>query len=462
VSPEVGESFAGYRIDGVLGRGGMGVVFRAWQERLQRAVALKVLPPGLAADAEYRARFGREATALTSLDSPHVVHVYDHGEAGGSLYLAMQLVEGSDLAALLADGPLPPRRAVTIVEQVAAALGDAHAIGVVHRDVKPGNVLVRGAADTTDDVFAYLCDFGIARSVADVGSGPDTAGLIGTLGYMAPERFRGEPATPASDVYALGCLLWAALTGGPPFTGTQAAVILAHVEGAIPRLDGTDARTVALNALLAGMLAKDPVHRPSTGEIRAALRAVLARTTSRPLPVPRRAAPRRRLLVGGGIAVVVGAAAVTGAVALFGGAGDPDGRIGRSTPRGVTCSSVAVGPGSGAQAEVVCDAGAEVGRLRIVALDGAGAAPGYLRTGVGQDLAALPDGTCPADLPARQAWARDGHGGTVLCLVRGTTTRYVWTDDAQATVSVLDGRADAPYPTDLDAVDAFFDAVRFG
>jgi hypothetical protein len=258
----------------------MGVVYRAWQSRMNRPVALKVLPHDVAQDPAYRGRFGREAAALAQLDSPHVIQIYDHGEVDGNLYLAMQLVQGPDLGRLVAGGPLTPRRALRITDQVAGALGDGHAVGVVHRDVKPSNVLCRPRAPHDEDDFVYLCDFGIARSAADpagaTGHATETGNVVGTIAFLAPERFEGRPATPASDVYSLGCMLWTLLTGAPPFGGTQVQMIMGHAGGPIPWLAGDDPRTAELNRLLSGLLAKDPAQRPTIAEARRRIRQILA------------------------------------------------------------------------------------------------------------------------------------------------------------------------------------------
>ncbi len=275
--PKVGAEFGDYRIDAEIGRGGMGVVYRAWQSRMNRPVALKVLPQAVVQDPAYRARFGREAAALAQLDSPHVIQIYDHGEIHGNLYLAMQLVQGPDLGRLLGGGPLLPRRALRITDQVACALGDGHAVGVVHRDVKPSNVLCRPRSPHDEDDFVYLCDFGIARSTADsAGQATETGDVVGTVAFLAPERFEGRPATPASDVYSLGCMLWTLLTGTPPFGGNHVQMMMGHARSPIPWLAGGDPRTGELNRLLAGLLAKDPVQRPTIAEVRLQLRKILA------------------------------------------------------------------------------------------------------------------------------------------------------------------------------------------
>lgn len=345
--PEIGGEFGGYRVDGLLGRGGMGVVYRAWQHRMGRAVALKVLTPEFAADPGYRDRFAREAEALARLDSPHIVHIYDHGELDGCLFLAMQLVPGPDLGRLVMSGGLPPHRALRITGQVAAALSAAHAVGVLHRDVKPRNVLLRPPGGPGDEDFAYLCDFGIARSLGDPG-GTETAGVAGSVEYLAPERFDGLPATPAADVYALGGLLWALLTGDPPFRGSRLEIVLGHARGPVPQLGGSDPRTRALDGLLAAMLAKDPAARPGLPEVRARIRELRAAAagpaaaappgSAAPPPVPRvhhalppsagpppgapgagPSRPRRtRLVLAAGLAVAVAAAAGAGAALLVG------------------------------------------------------------------------------------------------------------------------------------------------
>lgn len=270
--PQPGDTFGPYQVTDVVGRGGMGVVFAARQQGLDRTVALKVLAPHLAEQADYRTRFGREATSLARLDSPHVIHVYDHGEVDGCLYLATQYVGGGDLGALVArDGALPVSAALAIAGQVADALDDAQRVGIVHRDVKPSNILLRAG---TREPFAYLCDFGIAQTGAEAGGRPATAvttagSVPGTISYLSPERCRGEAASVASDIYALGCVLVVMLTGHAPYRGSDVEVGAQHLHGPVPQLPGGDELTHRLNALLRRALAKAPEHRhASPAELR--------------------------------------------------------------------------------------------------------------------------------------------------------------------------------------------------
>ncbi|WP_370965997.1 protein kinase [Amycolatopsis sp. cg9] len=244
--------FGPYLIERPIARGGMGEVLRARDTRLDRVVALKVLPPHLAADEEFRERFRREAHAAARLREPHIVPIHSFGEIDGRLYLDMQLVEGEDLATRLSTrGPMDPADAVDVVGQIAQALTAAHAEGVVHRDVKPSNILLTGTG------FAYLVDFGIARSQESTSGLTGAGAAIGTLDYMAPERFTGARPDQRVDVYALACVLHQCLTATKPFAATTAASLLhAHLNQAPPRpsllrpgippaLDGVVARGMA-------------------------------------------------------------------------------------------------------------------------------------------------------------------------------------------------------------------------
>jgi hypothetical protein len=272
VTPEM---FGPYRLDGLLGHGGMGRVFRAFDTEMDRPVALKVLTAELSADPEYRERFRREAKVASGLTDPHVVPIHRHGEVGGQLFLDMRLVEGDDLFQVLRDtGPLDVDAAVRVIEHVASALDAAHEAGLVHRDVKPANVfLTRGHPGTPR--FAYLGDFGIARP-ASGGSLTATGATVGTLDYMAPERFRGREIDGRADVYALGCLLHEALTGRKPFPDTEPAALMAsHLTADPPRPSDFGPVPVGLDGVVARGMAKDPVARYGTaGGLAAEARAV--------------------------------------------------------------------------------------------------------------------------------------------------------------------------------------------
>ncbi|WP_193612286.1 protein kinase domain-containing protein [Nocardioides lijunqiniae] len=314
------QSIGRYRIDAVLGSGAMGVVYAATDTTLGRVVAMKVMSGALAASPEFRARFRREAEVLARLDSPHVVSIYDHGESDGLPYLITQLVAGGDLGVLLsARGPLPPRLALRVCAQVAEALSAAHAVGVVHRDVKPSNVLLRDP--DAADLHAYLCDFGIAQTDAgDATALTQAGGVAGTWGYLAPERGRGAPATPASDVYALGCVLWAALSGAPPYTGSDVEIALAHERGPVPRLASDSALARGLNRLLARALAKDPARRPDAATLRAELLALDALDArdgqSTVVADHRHPARRRRTVVAAGVTGLILVAGTATAVVV--------------------------------------------------------------------------------------------------------------------------------------------------
>ncbi|MDF9717443.1 serine/threonine-protein kinase, partial [Nocardioides sp. ChNu-99] len=277
--PEVGDKFGSYRVTDQIGQGGMGVVYAAEQAGLGRTVALKVLAPQYAAQGDYQERFVREASVLARLDSVHIIHIYDHGEQDGCLYIATQYVTGGDLGQAIKQGEgMPVREAAEIVAQTAGGLHDAHKAGVIHRDVKPSNVLLR---DRSDDLHAYLCDFGIAQGGQP---GLTVAGSVaGTMGYMAPERCRGEAATPASDIYALGCVLWTALAGRPPYHGTDVEVGLAHLSEPVPQFVEGDPMARIVNAVLRRSMAKDPAARyPDAASMRRDLRTVVDRARTQP------------------------------------------------------------------------------------------------------------------------------------------------------------------------------------
>ncbi|MEO9322060.1 protein kinase [Nocardioides sp. C4-1] len=279
--PSPGDSIGRFRVLSQLGAGGMGVVYEALETTLERKVALKVISPMYADDADFRSRFASEARALGSLDSPHVVQVYAHGEEDGYLYIATQLIPDGDLGQMIVTwGPPPQGKAVDLIEQVARGLADAHAAGLVHRDIKPANVLVRRRGAGT--VHAYLGDFGIARRI-DAEVTRIGGGAVGTPSYMAPELHSGAPAVASTDVYALGCLLWVVLTGRPPYEGTtEMEIVTGHISRPVPQLLGGTPLVQELNRILRVSMAKEPGHRYRTAvELRDDLRD-LARLSDDP------------------------------------------------------------------------------------------------------------------------------------------------------------------------------------
>jgi serine/threonine protein kinase len=278
-----GRRLAGYVIEEQIGAGGMAVVFRARDETLGRLAALKVLSPALAADQEFRTRFLRESRAVASVEEPHIIPVYGAGEVDGVLYIATRFVAGGDLADALeqAGGTLPPARAAALVEQVAAALDAAHAAGLVHRDVKPGNVLVdTGPVNNGPGrpEHAYLSDFGLSKPALAATGLTATGTFLGTPDYSPPEQIRGLPVDGRGDQYALACLAFVLLAGQPPFRRQETmATLFAHMNDPVPPLSRYRGNLPpAVDAVLGRGLAKEPAQRyASCGEFAAALRDAL-------------------------------------------------------------------------------------------------------------------------------------------------------------------------------------------
>ncbi|HUA05024.1 MAG TPA: serine/threonine-protein kinase [Solirubrobacteraceae bacterium] len=337
----LGQVLGGYRLDQVAGRGGMGVVYRATQVRLDRVVALKVIAPELASDPAFRERFQREARLLASVDDPHVVPVYEADEVDDKLLLSMRWIDGGDLAGEIArTGSLEPERAQQLLAQVAAGLDAVHEHGLVHGDLKPANMLIERRSAGGER--AYLSDFGAGRSLEATASG----NWLGTVDYVAPETIRGAPPDARSDRYGLACVLFEALTGAPPFhRDTAWATMWAHYSDPIPSAcERRPALPRAVDAVLARGLAKDPDERYASaerlmqalGDALVAGRGEATGPVDRPVaPVgrspagppsagpgfPRAAAPkkswasRRRLAVAGGV-LVVACAIAAAAIAL--------------------------------------------------------------------------------------------------------------------------------------------------
>ena len=299
-----GVEIGGYRVEELIGRGGMGEVYRAHDGRLDRNVALKILAPRYAEDEGFRERLLRESRIAASLDHPNVVPVYDAGEADAGFYLAMRYVEGADLRVVLRrEGALAPARALEIVSQVADALDAAHAKGLVHRDVKPSNVLIdeRG--------HCYLADFGLTQTASDRGQ-PTDGSLLGTSDYVAPEQIRGDEVAGGADVYALGCMLFECLTGEGPFRRpSEVATLFAHLEEDPPSASARHSPLpAAIDPVLARALAKEPGERQSScAELVADASAALGLDAVR---------PRRLRLAVATAAVVLGLAAAALAAIL--------------------------------------------------------------------------------------------------------------------------------------------------
>jgi Tol biopolymer transport system component len=337
---EPGTVVGHYRIGELLGSGGMGAVYLAEHLTLRTSVALKVLRPDLAQDPDFRERFLREARSAASLDHPNIVPVYDAGEGGGSLFIAMRYVEGTDLARVLgAEGDLDPARAIAILRQVAEALDEAHRNGLVHRDVKPANILIAGPTATRTGERAYLTDFGLVKPAAD----PSLTGggmFIGTRDYVAPELLMSNDADARADQYGLTCVLFQTLTGSVPFPRDfDAAVITAHLAmepppvaalhpGLPPALDDVIGRGMAkdrerrfpdcvgLIDAAAAALGVGPPARLDRDASDAAPPAAPPQATRRARPGPR---PRPSSLVAAGLALVL----VAGATAWFLTRGEP-------------------------------------------------------------------------------------------------------------------------------------------
>jgi len=283
--PVINGQFGPYRLDQIIGRGGMGEVYRAYDTVHERVVAIKLLLESLSADPDYRARFEREARIAAGLREQHIIPIHRFGEIDGRLFIDMRLVDGEDLGKVLArEGALEPRRAVGILAQLAAALDAAHEANLIHRDIKPANVLLAEHARGTADAV-YLVDFGIARDSTAATSLTVTGAAVGTPDYMAPERFTAGRIDRRADIYALGCLFYEMLTGSKPFAGGEyPALLYKHLNAEPPKPSA--ARTgvpAALDAVVARSMAKNPESRfAAAGELAAAAEDALDGSAARP------------------------------------------------------------------------------------------------------------------------------------------------------------------------------------
>jgi serine/threonine protein kinase len=347
MSFSVNDVIAGYRLEELAGRGGMGVVFLATHIALERKGAVKLIAPELAANEDFRRRFQRESKLAASIDHPNVIPVFDAGDEGGQLYVAMRYVEGTDLAGLIrSNGRLAPAEAVELIRQVADALDAAHARGLVHRDVKPANVLLERRPS---GLHAYLTDFGLVKMTgADSGVLTRTGHFLGTPDYAAPEQILGGDVDARADVYALACMLYHAIGGRPPFErDNDVAKLFAHLNEPPPSLLAVRPDVPAgLDDVIRTALAKAPEERPgSAGEFAAAAqRAVTAPQslgqTTAPLPNaveparPSRPAPSRRRLLPVAVVVLVLLAAGAGLLIALSGGDESGGGAAASIPAG--------------------------------------------------------------------------------------------------------------------------------
>ncbi|OBG14807.1 protein kinase [Mycolicibacterium celeriflavum] len=309
--------FGHYQLQQLIGRGGMGEVYRAYDTRTDRIVALKVLPPSMAADETFQQRFRRESQAAAGLNDPHVVPIHGFGEIDGRLYLDMRLIEGRNLGTVLTDTgkPIDASLAVKVVEQVATALDAAHSADLIHRDIKPSNILI------TEREFVYLIDFGLARTAGE--KGLTTAGsTLGTMAYMAPERFEGKPVDATADIYALACVLYECLTGVRPYPADSLEQQIAgHMTKDVPKPSAVDPRLAAFDEVIAKGMAKKPAKRYQTaGDLAEAARRALnapVRTAGSGRHQARRA-PARKPRVSRRTLAVAGSVVLVAALATFG------------------------------------------------------------------------------------------------------------------------------------------------
>ena len=431
--PSIGSTLAGYRIDALIARGGMGVVYRATQLALDRPVALKVIAGELAGDEKFRRRFLSESRLAARLEHPSVVPVYDAREEDGELIVAMRLIEGGDLRELIdREGPLEPGRAVHLLGQVAEALDAAHAAGIVHRDVKPHNILIEGER-------AYLSDFGLAKAYAETGPGSGSS-IVGTIEYMAPEQWRGERVEPTADVYALGCVLYEALTGIVPYARKEADTepeIPKGIEAVIERAVAKDPseRYASAGALIAAAAEREGATPAATQVLSARDEQPTARLGDEP-PRRRRLTTRTKQWVGAGVAATAGAVAVL--LLLLGGGG-----VSVSAPIAVGSPPLrlAVGPRTVWVTSAVDGtlSGIDPQSRRVVSKSLVGKGVSGVTVGAGSVWASNPrTGTILRIDTTGRVTARIHLGGSPGAIVAGGGRIWV-ADEAGAGVTVIDG-----------------------
>jgi predicted Ser/Thr protein kinase len=460
--PRLGTTLGPYRIEAVLGRGGMGVVYLAEQVRLGRKVALKILPPELAEDEVFRARFVRESQMAAAIDDPNILPIYEAGEADGAFFLAMRYVEGTDLEKRLAAGPLEPREAVRLLGQVASALDAAHARGLVHRDVKPANILIAPAPGDERGDHVYLADFGLTKYREEATALTRAGTLLGTLDYMAPEQMEGRQLDGTTDQYALAAIAFRALTGRLPFVrDNEVALITAHLKDPPPSASGIRVDLPpAVDPVLARAMAKDPAVRyPTCSAFVAALREAVGGPATGAYdiqPRPGRASRRAALLVGvlallsvglGGVLLRGAAPNPSASPSGAGASATPDpsaypngdeatllGKLPQDIARSCTRGSYELvkSDAGGAQARplanVRCTIGSS-GAKRVEALQLRESSVVTADSVVAQAAAehAAPSGDCGVDAPALGTWSiASTEIGAVACFNDGNDAVIEW------------------------------------
>jgi predicted Ser/Thr protein kinase len=374
--PRVGSDLGPYRIESVIGRGGMGVVYLATHAGLDRKVALKLLAPDFADDEAFRARFLRESRMAAAIDHPNIIPIYEAGEVDGVYFLAMRYVAGTDLETRLRAGPLEPREAVRLLGAVASALDAAHEQGLIHRDVKPANVLVATGKGVEKADHAYLTDFGLTKHRGSQSGLTEASAFIGTLDYIAPEQIEGKPVDGRTDQYGLACVAFECLAGRVPYVrDTDIAIAMAHLRDAPPSaLELRPDLPADVDAVLARGMAKRPDDRyPSCEAFVVALRGALGvRPTEERRAVAAGGRPTRRLVVGAIAVLVVGVVLVAlGSFGLGGGAGPSPSAV-PASPGGSAASASAVpsASASGATGKAFPNADEQALLAKITAVPG--------------------------------------------------------------------------------------------
>jgi serine/threonine-protein kinase len=447
--PRLGSVFGRYRLDTLVGRGGMGVVFRATDLSLERPVALKFLSPALPTDPSFQERFVRESRLAAAIEHPAIVPVYEAGAIGEHLYIAMRFVPGRDLGAILRlEAPLGLERTIALIGPVSGALDAAHRRGLMHRDVKPANVLVEEGPEER----AYLADFGLSRRLGDL-TAPTRSGPIGTLDYVAPEIVRQGEVTGRADQYALACVVFHCLTGSPPYSGaSDASVLQAHLEAEVPNASSVEPGLPRhVDDALIRALSKSPADRFS--DCRSFVAALSGQPSAVAAPRPRPGAPtpvpstptrrpriRRRLamvLAAVGLAMVVAAGvllAVPGSPALDDVGPAPSGAA-VTLPPASRGAGLAVRPG-----EVIVFSSDTDSDYDLFALHPSSERPTRL-TNTSRDErspAISPDGTTIAYVvgsePRRDIWLMDADGGRPRALVTNPAddSNPAWSSDGKS------------------------------